>query len=346
MKIDLKLNKKINNSYTILIKKNCQQEILKFIKQNYPNSKCGIISDSKVAKLYGQKMLRELQKNNIESDIFTFPAGEKSKNLKTIEDITTQLSKAEYSRKDIVIALGGGLTGDIAGFIASIFMRGIDFIQIPTTLLAMVDASIGGKTGVNLSTGKNLVGSFKQPKAVFVDQDFLSTLSPKQIKSGLAEVIKYGVIKDLALFEFLEKNSQKILNLDEGSINKIIQKSVQIKASIVEVDEKESGERMKLNYGHTYGHAIEKNSDYKLLHGYAISIGMVLENKIAIERKLLSPSNSQRIKNLIKLYGLPFVTMKKPKLEQLKKDKKKDIDHIKIILPTKIGDCIIDKIPC
>jgi 3-dehydroquinate synthase len=216
-------------------------------------------------------------------------------------------------------------------------MRGIAFIQIPTTLLAMVDSSVGGKTAINCSLGKNLIGAFYQPKAVFIDPKHLKTLSPKQIRNGLAEVIKYGVIYDKKFFEYLEENLEKILALNEPEITQIIKHSVEIKAEVVSEDETEKGKRMILNYGHTYGHAIEKMSDYKLLHGFAVSIGMILANEMAVEKGFLSEKEAQRVKQLIKKADLPTFTMKKPSLEDMKNDKKNSKNAITFILPTAIG---------
>ena len=344
--ISIKLGGKTDKSYKILIKEGVADVIPSQLKKLKLGNKYAIVTDSKVKKLYGNPLLRYLKKNGIEADIISFPQGEKSKKLETIEKLASEMIEKGFDRKDAIIALGGGVVGDMAGFLSSIYMRGIPYIQIPTTLLAMVDSSVGGKTGVDLESGKNLIGTFTQPKAVFIDSNYLKTLSSKQIKNGLAEIIKYGVIKDKKLFNFIEQNLNKILELEEKTINKIITESVQIKAKIVEADEKEKGERMILNYGHTYGHAIEKLTDYKLLHGYAISIGMVLINRIAVEKKLLKKDDADRIKKLLTNAGLPIVTMKKPSNKDLASDKKKDGNHINLILPTKIGKVIIHKEKC
>lgn len=343
IKIKLKSNR--DDSYPIYIEMGCESKIPGYLKKHKLGKKYAIITDSKVKNLYAHKLKRLLKKEDIEAEIFSFPNGEKSKNLQTIEKLAEELIESKFDRNDCIIALGGGVVGDIAGFLASIYMRAIPFIQIPTTLLAMVDSSVGGKTGVDLKSGKNLVGTFTQPKAVFIDSKYLKTLSPKQIKNGLGEVVKYGVIRDKSLFKFIEQNFNKILKLEDDCIKTIIEKSVKIKAKVVEEDEKEANIRMILNYGHTYGHAVEKMSDFKLLHGYAISIGMVLENKIALEKKLLKEDQSQRIKNLLKSIGLPTMTMNKPTLKDLQSDKKKQGDSINIVLPTEIGKVVIKQIP-
>lgn len=232
----------------------------------------------------------------MQAEIITFEEGEKSKRLSVVESLAEKMVEKEFTRKDAIIALGGGVVGDIAGFLASIYFRGIPYIQIPTTLLAMVDSSIGGKTGVDMECGKNLIGTTTQPIAVFIDTNYLKTLPVKQIRNGLAEIIKYGIIADQKLFKFIEQNLNKIFAHEEKAINYIIKRSVEIKVKIIEEDEKEKGKRMLLNYGHTYGHALERLSGYTLLHGYAISIGMVIINDIAIKKKLLKKAEAERIK--------------------------------------------------
>ncbi len=345
-KIKVKLESKIDSSYEISIEKGITAKIPAYLNKSKLGKKYAIITDSKVKGLYADAFARFLRKNDIDCEVFSFQHGEKSKTLETVEKLAEEMLNKNFDRNDAIIALGGGVTGDIAGFLASIYMRAIPYIQIPTTVLAMVDSSVGGKTAVDLKQGKNLIGTFTQPKAVFVDISYLKTLSPKQIKNGLAEVIKYGVIKDKELFNFIEQNIEQILKLDEKALNKIIAQSLKIKAEIVEEDEKEKGQRMILNYGHTYGHAIEKLTNYKLLHGYAISIGMILANKMATEKGLLKSEDAERIKKLIKNAGLPVVTMKKPSMNDLNSDKKRDGDYINFILATEIGKVTIKQIKC
>lgn len=344
--IQVKLEGKRDDSYKIFIRKGIALAIPKELKKLKLGNKYAIITDSKVKKLYGNGLLRALKKNGINGDIFDFPFGEKSKSIYTVEQLAEKMIKHGFDRQDAIIALGGGVVGDMAGFLASVYMRGIPYLQIPTTLLAMVDSSVGGKTGVDLKAGKNLLGTFNQPKVVFVDQNYLKTLPLKQIKNGLAEVIKYAIIKDKTLFNFIEQNLNKILELEENAIEKIINKSIKIKAKIVAKDEKENNLRMVLNYGHTFGHLIEKESGYRLLHGYAISIGMVLANKLAVEKKLLEKKEADKIRNLLSNAGLPIITMKKPNLKALTSDKKKTGNYINFILPRKIGAVVIHKEKC
>ncbi len=300
-----------------------------------------LITDTKTEKLFGRSLVKFLKSKKISVEMISFDAGEKSKNLKTVEELAEKMIEKKFDRRDAIIVLGGGVAGDIGGFLASIYCRGIPYIQIPTTLLAMVDSAIGGKTGVDLKSGKNLIGTITQPKAVFIDTNYLKTLPENQIRNGLAEIIKYGVIKDAKLFKFIEQNLDKILKLDEKAINYIIQKSIEIKVAIIEHDEKEFGQRMILNYGHTYGHALEKLSNYTLLHGYAISIGMVIANKIAIQKRLLKPAVAERIKNLLKKAELPVTTIKNPTKQDIFSDKKRIGNYINLILPTDIGKAVI-----
>jgi len=255
----------------------------------------------------------------------------------------------KFTRETVIIGLGGGVVGDIAGLTASLFMRGIPIIQIPTTLLAMVDSSIGGKTGVNIHGGKNIIGTFNIPKTVFIDPYMLKTLSKKHIKNGLAEIIKYGIIKSPKLFSSIEKNLEKIMEIDTEILSKIIKECIKIKEEIVKKDPTERKIRKILNFGHTFGHVIEKKSNYTLLHGFAIALGMTLASQKAEQKGLLKTKDLIRIKNLLKKAGLPVYTMNKPTLEEMATDKKTTTDNssksrfVNLILPTKIGEVIIQK---
>lgn len=335
-------HKKISDdSYKVFIEKGVVNKLPKLLKELGLGQKYAIITDSKTSKIHGQTIFKFLNKNGIKNEIFSFESGEKSKTLSTIEELAESMVEKGFNRKDAIIALGGGVVGDIAGFLASIYLRGIPFVQIPTTLLAAVDSAIGGKTGVDLKIGKNLLGTITQPKAVFIDINLLKTLPENQIRNGLGEIIKYGVIKDEKFFSYLEKNLSKVFAHDEKVLNYIIQKSIAIKVEVVENDEKESKNRMILNYGHTYGHALETMSNYTLLHGYAISIGMVIANEMAVAKKLLKQKDADRIKALLEQAGLPVYSMHKPTIKNLATDKKSDGKSINFILPTKIGEVII-----
>ena len=341
--IKVSLKKTCDDSYKILIENGLASKIPQILEKLKLGKRYAIITDSKVRKLYGNPLLRLLKNNGIDGDIFSFKHGEKSKTIATVEKLAEEMIDSGFTRHDAIIALGGGVVGDTAGLLSALFMRGIPYIQVPTTLLAMVDSSVGGKTGIDLEGGKNLLGTYTQPKIVIIDPQHLQTLAKKQLINGLAEVIKYGVIADEDFFNYLDKNLEKILALDEKAILKIIQRSVEIKAKVVEEDEKESGKRMILNYGHTYGHAIERKSGYKLLHGFAISIGMVIANKMATNIGLLPREDADKIKGLLKKAGLPITTLKKPSTEDILSDKKRQGDHINFILPSKIGKVVIHK---
>ena len=272
------------------------------------------------------------------------------KNLNSCESIYKNLLKNKYSRDCCLLAYGGGVIGDITGYVAATYLRGVNFIQVPTTLLSMVDSSVGGKTGVNHSLGKNMIGAFYQPQSVIIDLDSLKTLPKKQFNAGMAEVIKYGVIYDKQFFEWLEKNKKKIISLDRVSLAKIIATSCKIKAEIVAKDEKESGIRAILNLGHTFGHAIEKNIGYgRWTHGAAVACGMVIASELSEKLGKLSKNDLSRIKNLLSYFDLPIKLPKKinaSKLyEAMKNDKKVLNNKIRLIIPKKIGECFIsDKV--
>lgn len=344
--IKVKLAGKFNHTYSIHIGENLGEKIADYLLGNSLGNKYAIITDTKVKNLYGNTLLKFLRKKGVNTELLAFAEGEKNKNLGSLEKLANEMIAKGFDRKDAIIALGGGVVGDLGGLLASIYMRGIPYLQIPTTLMAMVDSSVGGKTAIDLQSGKNLLGTFAQPKAVFIDTKYLKTLPLSQIRNGLAEVIKYGVIKDEKLFKLIEQNLNKILELEPDILYKIITRSVSIKAKIVEKDEKESGERMILNYGHTFGHALEKLSNFKLLHGYAISIGMTLDNNIAQEKGLLTAADAERIKKLISKAGLPTTTMNKPTMKEIMSDKKRQGDYLFLILPNKIGKVIIQKEKC
>lgn len=301
-----------------------------------------VIADSTVSGLYAPAFMRELKKRVRRAELFEFPPGEQSKTRETKQKIEDMMQCALMGRDSAVVALGGGVTGDIAGFVAATYCRGIPYVQIPTTLVACADSAIGGKTGVDTPAGKNLIGAFHQPAAVYADTALLSTLKKAEIAQGLAEVIKYGVIKDAELFVFLEKNMEKLFDRDAESISHIVARSCSIKAEVVEKDERENDLRKILNFGHTVGHAVEKLSDYSVPHGSAVGIGMVAEAEISKKMELLSESEARRIKEIVKAAGLPSgmpVEMEKQKLlDAMRMDKKARAGRIEMSLPCRIGE--------
>ena len=304
------------------------------------DTKVAIVTNPTVSKLHLKKLLDSIE--GVEPLVVEVPDGEEYKNMDTVLSILDRLFENRFDRKSILIAFGGGVIGDMTGFSASIFQRGISFIQIPTTLLSQVDASVGGKTGVNNRFGKNLIGSFYQPKAVYIDPDFLDTLPSREYSAGVAEVIKMAVMFDREFFEFLESSDLKV----RENIEKMIARSVSLKAEVVNMDEKENGIRAVLNYGHTFAHVIENETNYsKYLHGEAVSIGMVMANNLAVKLNLLSQDDADRVKALLEKNGLPTDYKIKDVdefYEHFFLDKKSNRGKISFILPNgSIGTHII-----
>ncbi len=311
------------------------------LSKNFRSSKWIVVTNPTVDKLYGSKIRKEL-KGLGEVATVLIPDGEQFKTLQTVEKIYQQFSNNKVDRKTPIVALGGGVVGDVAGFAAATYLRGIPLIQIPTTLLSQVDSSVGGKTGVDLSFGKNLVGAFYQPHLVWIDTEYLSTLPRREILGGAAEVIKYGAIRSPSLFALLEKRIEDFLDLNPSLIQKIIHECVQIKAEVVEEDEKETkGVREILNFGHTLGHAIETVSNYKIYnHGEAISIGMVFAAELSEQLGLLGRESSDRLKDLLQTAALPSKVPDYPLkkyLEAMSLDKKMNAGKIRYVLLKKIG---------
>lgn len=327
--------------YDIYIERDILDCCGKIIKEVSSAQKVTVITDSNVAPLYKWRVLNALAGEGLTATAHVFQAGEQSKNLNTVAEMYNTLAEFKMTRKDIIIALGGGVTGDMAGFAAATYLRGIDFIQIPTSLLAQVDSSVGGKTGVDVVQGKNLVGAFYQPKAVLIDPNTLNTLPDKFICDGMAEVIKYGCIKDRAFFDELAKGTA----LD--NIEDVIERCVTIKRDVVSRDEKESGERMLLNFGHTLGHAIEKIYNFTgITHGMAVAIGMVLITKAGERRGITQNGTADKISEVCKKYGLP--TTDNASFEEIassaQTDKKTVGTDINLVLLDKIGSSFTKKV--
>ena len=283
----------------------------------------------------------KLKKMGLNVDLIEFPAGEASKNISTVLGIVEKMLKIGADRNSMLLAMGGGVVGDITGLIASLYMRSLPYIQIPTTLMAQVDSSIGGKTAVDLPEGKNLLGTFYQPRSVFIDLKFLETLSDGEFNNGLVEVIKYGIIEDAEFFNFLEVHIDQIRKRDNNVLERIVEISCKIKKGIVEIDEKEKGLRRILNFGHTIGHAIEAASGYTVSHGEAVALGMVAAVRISERLYDLPAEDRSRVERLIGASGLPGyipqTIVTEEILSRLKMDKKKDGATIHFILLKKIG---------
>ncbi len=303
-------------------------------------SKILVVTDSNVDKLYSGQILALLSGAGFTARKFVFDAGEQSKNIDVLQQIYTACLTHSLDRGSVIAALGGGVAGDMAGFAAATFMRGIRFVQIPTTLLAQTDSSVGGKVGIDYGGVKNIVGAFKQPSLVHINASTLGTLPYREFAAGLAEVIKYGIIYDKVFFEYLEGHICKVKALDTNIMHHILRRCCKIKADVVMQDETEQGLRAILNFGHTIGHGIESAMDFKLLHGECVAIGMVGACKIAAGRGYLSEPDLDRILSIIKAFDLPVKANginKADILHYMHSDKKKGSDGLKFILPKAIG---------
>ena len=336
-KIIVKLEKR---SYPIYIGKNILSEktLIGKIKVN----NFALVTNKKIKALHFSK----IKNNNIKKNLIIVSDGEKYKNQESISKIYSYLLKNKFSRDSCLVAFGGGVIGDMTGYASATYQRGISFIQIPTTLLSMVDSSVGGKTGINHPLGKNMIGAFHQPIAVIIDIEILKTLSKRQFNAGMAEVIKYGIIKDKNFFNWITKNCENIKLQEPESIIKIIKRSCEIKAEIVSQDEKEKNIRALLNLGHTFGHAIENILGYgKWLHGEAIACGFLIASSVAIQNKTMNINQYNDIKNLLKAFDLPTKLPKYINIEDLFKamlvDKKVKNNKMVYVLPNGIGESYI-----
>jgi 3-dehydroquinate synthase len=333
-----------NRSYPIFIGQKILSELGVQCARLKLGRRCAVISDTNVARRYAKPALASLKAADFDPILLTVPPGETSKSLTTVQRCYDQLARHRLERKSFIVALGGGVVGDLAGFVAATYLRGIPFVQAPTSLLAQVDSSVGGKVGVNLKAGKNLVGAFHQPRFVLCDLAALATLSEREFRAGLAEVIKYGIIYDAGLFAQLERDLPRVLKRDTELLDGIVARCCQIKAEVVQQDETETGLRAILNFGHTIGHAIEAISGYgKYLHGEAISIGQVAAAKLSVKALGLPSADAERIERLFARAGLP-TAIKLPAarlrklIDAMRLDKKVSGGEIKFVLARQIGD--------
>ena len=297
-----------------------------------------VLTSAPVWGLWGQAMQQSFKDAPV---VLFLEPGEKHKTLASVEGLLREMAAAGGDRGSLLIAFGGGIVGDVGGFVASIFMRGIPYIQVPTTFLAQVDSSVGGKTGVNLPEGKNLVGAFYHPLAVFADIGALATLPERELRAGLMESVKAGIIRDRALVRFMEEHAEEVLRRDPKALEKVIAASIRMKAEVVHLDERESGLRMILNFGHTVGHALEQATSYKLLlHGEAVGWGMVAALYLARERRTISRAQFERLERLIHLYGpLPSLKLKTSTVVAATGGDKKNVGGVRrFVLPLGIGD--------
>ena len=330
-------------SYSIRIGSGLLAEVGRECARLGLGARCAILSDTRVAPHYAAAVQQSLRRAGFEPVLVLMPAGESAKNLKTVGDCYEQLAAHRLERSSFVVALGGGVVGDLAGFVAATYLRGIPFVQVPTTLLAQVDSSVGGKVGVNLRAGKNLVGSFHQPRLVMCDLDTLRTLPPREFRAGLAEVIKYGIIYDAPLFRRLERELPRLLRQDPRSLGAVIARCCEIKAEVVAEDETEGGLRAILNFGHTVGHAIEAISGYqRFLHGEAISVGQVVAARLSAALLGFPARDVERIRSLFEAAGLPTrirlsAAQRRLLFQAMTLDKKVQGGQVKFVLARALG---------
>lgn len=330
------------NSYDILISDSFAG-LPKAMSEIGAPKKLLIVTDTNVERLYADEVRGILSDSGYDAAVYAFAAGEENKNMNSILGICGACIEHKMDRKSMIIALGGGVTGDMAGFAAAIFMRGIDFIQIPTTLLSQSDSSVGGKTGIDFAESKNILGAFHQPKLVYMNVAALKTLPEEQFISGMGEIIKHGIIRDNNFFEYLKNNSEKIKSLDSETLIKMDKINCSIKADIVMQDERETGLRANLNFGHTIGHAVESAYNFRKTHGACVGIGMIAAAYIAVNRGLISAAELDSIESALDMYGFE-TRVDLPDYDAvysfMQNDKKKLQGKLKFVLPVKIGEVI------
>ena len=343
-KVEVKIKNDSIINYDILVLKGLIKDTGKLVKNILRGKRALIVTDDIVDKLYTNIVKESLEEEDIIASVCVLPNGEPNKNIESINNIFSSLAQNELSRKDIIIALGGGVIGDMAGYAAAVWMRGIDFVQIPTTLLACVDSSVGGKTGINIKEGKNLVGAFHSPKLVIIDSDTLLSLPKREFNEGMAEVIKHAFLFDEALLELIEADIHNNTNLD---MDFVLKRNCELKAHIVQIDYKEQKERMFLNFGHTIGHSVENAAGYGvLLHGEAVAIGMIFAIEYGIRKGITKDKNIlERAKNILSKFSLPISIPDNMNLkDSIKLDKKRSDDKINFVFLESIGKPYIEKV--
>jgi 3-dehydroquinate synthase len=333
-----------DGQYNITIRPGLLSEVGPLLANLTRSKRAGIVTDSQVGPAYAQVVTDSLRAAGIEPVLATLPSGEGHKTLADLGPVYDALLSARVERSTPILALGGGVVGDMTGFVAATVLRGVPFVQIPTTLLAMVDASVGGKTGINHAVGKNLIGAFHQPIAVLIDPAVLKTLPPRELRSGLAECIKHDIIRDAEGFDRIEKDIRRALQLDLDYLTRLIAHNVAIKARVVEADPFEHGERAHLNFGHTFGHAIETVSHYSYTHGECVALGMVAAARLATDLGLLDEASRRRIVGVIEQPELPVRGLSLPTkdiVDSMIFDKKVRGGKVRFVLPDRIGHVII-----
>lgn len=334
-------------SYPIMIKRGLLSEVGARMKDLGFKGKAAVVTNPLVGELYAGELLKGLKDSGFSPFLITLPDGEEYKTIEVATTVYDALIENKLERNSPIIALGGGVIGDLTGFVAATYLRGVPYIQVPTTLLSQVDSSVGGKTAVNHPKGKNLIGAFYQPRAVFIDPEVLKTLEAREVRAGLAEVIKYGIIWDPAFFAFLEENSSALLDL-KGELTKAIERSCEIKAEVVGADETEQGLRSILNLGHTFGHAIEALSGYGTYkHGEAVAIGMYLAARLSAALGLCDSGVVERVKGLVSSVGLPTEPPEfavEEWIESMRLDKKVSSEAMRFVLIKRIGTVSLEEV--
>lgn len=338
-----KVTVNISIKYDVLIGRDILNDAGAYVNEIFGSCRLCVVSDDTVYGLYGETVVSSLTCAGFSVCVFTFVPGERSKNMTTVSALLEFMASEKLTRADVVVALGGGVTGDIAGFAASCYMRGVPFIQMPTTLLAAVDSSVGGKTGVNIAQGKNLAGTFWQPALVLCDCNTFATLTNDALLDGIAEIVKYGVIADCDLFEFIASGNLSLFTDD--NFEQIVEKCVIIKSRFVNGDERDTGNRRYLNFGHTIGHAIEKCSNCSISHGQAVALGMLHIARASYRLGFSTENCAEKIEQALKQYGfdLDCGFSADDLCEAALIDKKKAGESITLVLPYKIGDCRLEK---
>ena len=344
--INVRLRRGRDRSYVVAITDHVIDTLPAILERSFPGRSVYVITDANVRKLYGKRLLAALAKAGLYAPILEVPAGEASKNADLVFQIQTELLRRGVHRDSVIVALGGGVIGDLAGFVAATLLRGIDFVQVPTTLLAQVDSSVGGKVGIDHPVGKNLIGAFHQPRAVLIDAMFLRTLPERQFRSGLSEAIKIAAALDAGFFRYMAKHAPDISRTNQPLMKSIIVRSVGIKASVVMRDEFETGVRKALNLGHTIAHALEASSGFSILHGEAVSIGMIAESTLSVHLGLMSPRDQAtmlRTLRALKLQTkLPAINDHAAFMGAMRADKKTVRGTVRFVLPAAIGKCAIE----
>ena len=339
----------LNSPYNVTVEPGVIQRAGTMLRELLKARRCAIVTDSTVEPLHLPALITSLAGEGLDAIAAVIPAGEQHKNLQTASLVYDQFLTAHIERSTPVIALGGGVVGDLAGFVAATVLRGVPFVQVPTTLLAMVDASVGGKTGIDHSVGKNLIGAFHQPRAVLIDPNVLTTLPPRELRSGLAECIKHDVIRDADHFARLPEMIGAALRIDVNALGELVAHNVAIKAKVVAADPFESGERAHLNFGHTFGHAIETVSNFSYAHGECVALGMVAASRLASKLGMLDDADVKRIGATIASAELPTggLTLETDKVvEAMMFDKKVKAGKVRFVLPDRIGHVVVrDDVP-